>query len=108
PSRITRGYGIKPTAAARPASDCAVFLPALANVLADGVVLLGRKWPAADARRIRFEHADDLRDPPRGDTRSARHPDPGAVAARHKRKRAMIDIKQGPLRTLEEQPLAVF
>ena len=55
PGRIARGHRVEPAAAARAASDRAVFIAAIADVLADRVVLLGRKRPAADASGIGLE-----------------------------------------------------
>ena len=59
PAGVAKRHGIEPAAAPRAARDGAVFVAAVAHVLASRVVLLGRERPAADARRVRLHDADD-------------------------------------------------
>ena len=108
PGRVADRHGIEPAAAPRPPGDRAVFVAPVANVLADLVVLLGRKRPAADARRIGLHHADHLVDPAAGHARAAGHADARAVAAGDERERAVVDVEQCPLGAFEQDSLARF
>ena len=58
PAGVTEGDDIEPTTAPRTTGDGAVFVAAIAKVLAGGVVLFGGKRAAADAGGIRFHDAD--------------------------------------------------
>ena len=60
PRRVADGHRVEPAAAPRPPRDRAVLVAAVADVLADLVVLLGGKRPAADPRRVGL---DDRRSP---------------------------------------------
>ena len=73
---VAEGNRIEPTAPPRPARDRAVFVSAIAQVLARGVVLLRRKGSAADARRIRLHDANALIHVLRRHTRTAAMPTP--------------------------------
>ena len=81
-------------------------LPAVADVLADGVVLLGGKRSAAHPRAVSLHHADDLGDMPAGHAGAGRHAHAGTVAAGDEGERAVIDVQQRALGALEEDPLA--
>src|SRR5437763_3928416 len=78
---VPGGHGIEPAAATRPAGDGAILAAYLADALADAawpVVELGGEGPAAHARAVRLDHADDPIEPPRGHAGAA--PDAGTGA----------------------------
>src|SRR4029077_12628164 len=56
---IAHDHRVEPTATPRPPRNRAILIATIAQVLAGGVILLGRKRPAADACRIRLHDADD-------------------------------------------------
>src|SRR5262249_4568259 len=97
-----------PAAAARAAGDGAVFVAAVAEILAGGIVLLGGKRAAANARRIRLYDADHVVDEFGGHTRAAGDADAGAVTAGDKRIRSVVDIEERALGTFKQQAFAGF
>ena len=105
-ARVAEGDRVEPAAAARAAGDRAVFVAAVAQVLAELVVELGGKRPAADARRIGLHHADDVVDVPHRHAGAAGDADARAVAAGDERIRAVVDVEQRALRAFEQDPLA--
>src|SRR5205085_8915449 len=59
---IFDGNRVEPAAAARAAGGGAIFIPALADVAAGGVVLFRRKRPAAHARAVGLHDPDKVAD----------------------------------------------
>ena len=108
PGRVADGDGVEPAAAARAAGGGAVLAAEVANALADVVVQLGGKRPAADARAVGLGDADHLVDPAAGHAGAAGDADARSVAAGDVRKRAVVDVEQralGALRTAASCPL---
>src|SRR5262245_1899527 len=69
---VTKRDDVEPAAAPGAARDRAVLIAALSKVLTSGVVLFGRKWPAADAGRVSFYDANHAVDIATGHARPAR------------------------------------
>ncbi len=108
PQRSTEylhGHGVEPAATAGAAGGGAVLVAALADVVADVVVLLGRKGPAADARGVGLDDAHEILHRLRRNTRAGVEPQRRAVAAGHVRVRAVIDVQQHGVRAFENDPL---
>ena len=77
---IADGYGVEPAATPRTPGDGPVFVAAVANVLAGGVILFGGEGAAADAGSIRLDNADYLGDVSAGHARPGRHAHARTVA----------------------------
>ncbi len=107
PRGVANGDRVEPAATARPAGHRSVLLADAPDSLADRVVLLGRKRPAADAGRVGLDHADPAIDVPGRHARPRRDSGRAAVGAGHIRITAMIDVQQRALGPLEEQPPAL-
>jgi hypothetical protein len=104
--RLPHCHRVKPAAAPLASGDDAEFAAALAELLADRVVELGRKRAAADARRVGLGDTEHVAD------RGGCDPRPGRSLSRDRIRRgdngvgAVIDIEHRLLRPLEQNPLA--
>src|SRR5205823_2852763 len=108
---VPGGDGVEPADAARPAGDGAVLAADPADALADAVGAVGqfgRERAAADAGRIRLEHADDAGQVAGGEAGPAPDAGRGAVRAGDERVTAVVHVEQAALGGLKDDPLAGF
>src|SRR5690349_13073322 len=104
--RLTDEDRVEPAAAALSTGDRAEFVAALAELLADFIVLLGREWPRSDAGRVGL---DDAEHETRGAGSHAAAWAGGAcngVGRSDERIGAVIDVEQNALRTFEQDSAA--
>src|SRR2546430_11811999 len=104
---LAHEHGIEPAAAPRPAGHGAEFAAALPDQAADIVGLLGGEGSFAHPRRIGFadtEHVADRRWP---ETRARRCLRRDRIGGGHERVGAVVDVEEGPLRTFEQDALAL-
>ena len=106
PRRVAQRDQVEPADAPRAPGRGAVFAAALADLVGDVAVELGRERPRAHARAVGLDHSPDLVDvlrPDAGaDARRARH----RVRRGDERIRAVVDVEQRALGALEHDRLA--
>ena len=103
--RLAHHDGIEPAAAALSAGDSAELAPALADHLADGVRLLGRERPRADAGGIGLGDAEHIAERPRPDAGPGRRLRRHRVGGGDERIGAVVDVEHHPLRAFEQDAL---
>ena len=108
PDRVAKPDEVEPPAAPLPSGDRAVLAAQLAEALLVGPDDLRRERPLADARDVRLGDSDHAVDAGRADA------DPGGgragdrVRGRHEGIRAVVEVEQRRLGTLEEHRLAAL
>src|SRR5438034_6095141 len=101
---LFRSYqdSVKPAAAARPAGRGAVFLPELADLVADRVGELCGKRPFAHAGRVCFRYSNHPIDARRSHSRACAGPSCSRVRRRNKGIGSVVHIQQSALGPFEE------
>ena len=107
PYRLAHHHGVEPAAAALAPGDRAEFVAALAQALADGVVLFGRERPGADARGVRLGDAEHVVERTRPDPRARRGLPRHRVGGGHVGIGAVIDVEHGALGAFEQDTAAL-
>ena len=98
---------IEPSGPPRAAGDGAVFVAALAKMLANVVIELGGERAAAHPRGVGLGHAEDAADVFRSNTQAGCHPTHDAVRGSDEGIGSVIDVEHRSLRPLEHHSLAL-
>ena len=105
--RVADGDGVEPAAAAGTAGDGAELVALLADLVARGVVLLGRERAAADAGRVGLDDAEPAVDCAGGHAGAGREAAGARVGAGDVRVAAVVDVEQRALGAFEEEAAAL-
>jgi hypothetical protein len=99
-------HGVEPACPPWPSGRGAELVAALPQVVAGGVVQLGREWAAPHPRRIGLEDAQHAIDHARGEPARRRGEAREAPGGGHVRVGSVVEVEQAALGSLEEDRLA--
>src|SRR6516225_4751661 len=107
PHRLPHQNGIEPAATAAAAGHSSKFATTVTQRDTNLVVLLGGEWPLAYPRGVGLADPQHVTDGPRADAAPGRRLGGDSIRRGDERIGPVVNVKQRPLRALEQYPLAL-